>query len=506
MPAAHHATRQLKLVLDSLRRGQPLVDPAALALPFIRHRYQNEHVHTAATVEADLRTALATLVQRRLDALRGDSSGTPHAHTAEDLAETLRRDFSTPDIDRQAIACLYYRYLLPRPWKVKEIGAVVSPHAVDSPRELNQRLEERMRLLSRVSRRIGKHLKPLAAALDASYRLLSPSEQIALARLAVFHGPFSLAAARTVCAPSGDAKVGYDVGDAAVDRDADTDADADADSLPSRTHRPPVPAIDGADVPRLIDALAGKSLLRVAEDDASGERRFALLDTLREYGGQRLRKLGSGEAFDCHRRHADHFADVAEALQSAITGLPHGAAIELADGHRDNFAAALRWCLAEPRAACLGLRLATALVPYWLARGGAIDGQLALTHLLQATETLPLAPGSRIRGQPAPLLRRSRPRRKPRLAPPTGRSPWRFSSARFIKAAGRAPPSSAPRWPTKPPATGTAGRLPSTTAAAWPVRGATAPRPGRTSRPAWSGSKQRAMRSASPRPPTASAR
>lgn len=295
MPAAHHATRQLKLVLDSLRRGQPLVDPAALALPFIRHRYQNEHVHTAATVEADLRTALATLVQRRLDALRGDSSGTPHAHTAEDLAETLRRDFSTPDIDRQAIACLYYRYLLPRPWKVKEIGAVVSPHAVDSPRELNQRLEERMRLLSRVSRRIGKHLKPLAAALDASYRLLSPSEQIALARLAVFHGPFSLAAARTVCAPSGDAKVGYDVGDAAVDRDADTDADADADSLPSRTHRPPVPAIDGADVPRLIDALAGKSLLRVAEDDASGERRFALLDTLREYGGQRLRKLGSGK-------------------------------------------------------------------------------------------------------------------------------------------------------------------------------------------------------------------
>ncbi len=66
-------------------------------------------------------------------------------------------------------------------------------------REIAARLEHSLRLLTSGARDADPRHESMRAALDWSYGLLSSPEQAVLARLAVFRGGFSLAAAEAVC-------------------------------------------------------------------------------------------------------------------------------------------------------------------------------------------------------------------------------------------------------------------------------------------------------------------
>jgi predicted ATPase/DNA-binding SARP family transcriptional activator len=155
--------------------------------------------------------------------------------------------------------------------------------------QIAARLDDRFALLTSARHGVPSHHRTLRAALDWSYTFLSAQEQILLRRLSVFAGGFSLEAVETVCA------------------DAETrgGGDAEKDRLAASPRHPlPVSSIvDG------LSSLVNKSLV-VAETLKPGEARYAMLETIRQYAGDKLRESGEGETI--RNRHLDYFLRFAQ--------------------------------------------------------------------------------------------------------------------------------------------------------------------------------------------------
>lgn len=116
---------------------------------------------------------------------------------------------------------------------------------------------------------------------------------------------------------------------------------------------------------RLVD----KSLVLAGEQD--GEARYHLLETVREYGQERLQD--SGEAARTGRRHGAFFLDLAERAESGLTGARQGWWLDRLEAELDNLRAAIGWSLAEEPEA--GLRLAGALWEFCYMRGHYGEGR-----------------------------------------------------------------------------------------------------------------------------------
>jgi predicted ATPase len=191
-------------------------------------------------------------------------------------------------------------------------------------------LEDRFRLLTGGSRAAPPRLRTLRAAVDWSHALLTAPERALFARLSVFAGGFSLAAAEAVGAESGPAVLG------------------------------------------LLLGLVDQSLV-VAEPLPDGTTRYRLLETLRQYAREALEASGGAEA--ARARHAAHFLAAVEAADAPPLGPapaataplwgPEQAAVWRRLGAaRDDLRAALGWLLERGDGAA-GLRLALALAPFW---------------------------------------------------------------------------------------------------------------------------------------------
>jgi predicted ATPase/class 3 adenylate cyclase len=173
-----------------------------------------------------------------------------------------------------------------------------------SPAEIRGLLDERFGLLTGGRRTAVERHQTLRAAVDWSYALLSPTEQVVFARLGVFPSSFDAAAAWAVAGGAG---------------------------------------VEGWDVVDALTGLVNKSMVNTA-GSASGATRYQLLETMRQYARERLDE--SGEADRCRRAHAAHYEEiVARYSQAMLTGqqLPEmrGALrVEL-----DNLRAAVTWAL-----------------------------------------------------------------------------------------------------------------------------------------------------------------
>jgi len=186
---------------------------------------------------------------------------------------------------------------------------------------LLDRLERRLALLTGGARDLPARQQTMRAAIAWSYDLLSPVEQALFRRLAVFVGGWTLEAAEAVCR-------------------AGTEPDAEAS------------VFEG------LASLADKSLLW-ADHRADEGPRFAMLETVREYGLEQLE--ASGEAATI-QRHAAYYLTLAEAAELDTTR--HTIWAGRLTRERDNLRAALCWAEANGEAA-LVLRVATALWPFW---------------------------------------------------------------------------------------------------------------------------------------------
>jgi predicted ATPase/serine/threonine protein kinase len=210
-----------------------------------------------------------------------------------------------------------------------------------TPAAILGRLESRLRLLTGGARDLPERQQTLRRALDWSYELLTNEEQKLFRRLAAFAGGFTLEAAEAVANAGGD-----------LDLDV----------------------FDG------VASLVDKSLLQQVGESA-GEARFGMLETMREYGLERL--ACSGEEAATRRAHAAYFLVVAE------DGTPHMAGgseqalwLERFFAEHDNIRVALGWLITTGNADW-GLRLALAISQFWLEHAHPTEGRQFMAALLK---------------------------------------------------------------------------------------------------------------------------
>jgi predicted ATPase/DNA-binding SARP family transcriptional activator len=243
--------------------------------------------------------------------------------------------FELDDENANAIATLCHR-LDGMPLAIELAAARVGAL---TPAQIVERLDDSLELLSGGSRTAMTRQQTLRATLAWSFDLLDGNEQILVRRLAVFAGSFGLEGAEDICAE---------------------------DPL----QRQEAVALLG----RLID----KSLVHVEE--GPGDRRYRLLETVRQYAAKRLEEAGEREAFE--RRHRDWYVKLAESDPTPAGDLPARDRLRRLDLERDNLRAALASALADDPQ--LALRLAVALWRFWLMRGYLAEGYRWLDASLAA--------------------------------------------------------------------------------------------------------------------------
>jgi predicted ATPase/class 3 adenylate cyclase/Tfp pilus assembly protein PilF len=189
---------------------------------------------------------------------------------------------------------------------------------------------QRERLLTAGGSDRPERHQTLSSAIDWSYGLLNPWEQRLFRRLAVFSVGFTLEAAEAMC-----------VGDPELD----------------------VKVLEG------IASFIDKSLLRQAEE-GTGEPRYRMLETIREYASVQLQTAGEFDA--AYRRLSEQLIDLAEVAEPALTGPDQVAWLDRLDTEHGNLRAALQWC--ESADPLLELRLAGALWRFWSTRGYVGEG------------------------------------------------------------------------------------------------------------------------------------
>jgi predicted ATPase/DNA-binding SARP family transcriptional activator len=196
-----------------------------------------------------------------------------------------------------------------------------------SPEQIASRLNDAFRLLTSGSRTALPRQRTLRGTMDWSYGLLEHREQALLCRLAVFAGSFSLEAAEAVCA--GDPLEPEDI-------------------------------LDG------VATLVDKSLLVM--DAGDGAARYHLLETVRQYGLERISEHGGLAPYQ--ERHANHYLEFAERFAPLLIGGEHepGLLARIAVEH-DNLRDASVWAAAESSRAEQALRFADALFWYWYGTG-----------------------------------------------------------------------------------------------------------------------------------------
>ncbi|HEV2126459.1 MAG TPA: tetratricopeptide repeat protein, partial [Chloroflexota bacterium] len=140
----------------------------------------------------------------------------------------------------------------------------------------------------------------------------------------------------------------------------------------------------GATAVRQIEGLVRKSLLTLRED-ADGEARFTMLETIREFASARLAE--HGEAAAAHETHAASFVQLAEDAERQLRGPEQLRWLNRLDDEQGNIRAALSW-LAEraeggdEAVAQVGLCLAGPLWRYWHMRGRYAEAKFWLRRFL----------------------------------------------------------------------------------------------------------------------------
>lgn len=197
--------------------------------------------------------------------------------------------------------------------------------------QIAARLDDRFRLLTRGSRTALPRQQTLRATIDWSHDLLPEQERILFRRLSVFAGGWTLPAAEQVTGQDG---------------------------------------ISPNEVLDLLTRLADKSLVIIEEQ--SGQARYHLLETIRQYAREKLDTAGENQTV--RNRHLDYFLKFAEDARQF-------AWLDRHDVEHDNLHTALEWSLSEGRVE-KGLRLAAALDQFWQIRGYVSQGRAWLQSLL----------------------------------------------------------------------------------------------------------------------------
>lgn len=323
-----------------------------------------EQVLAGATVVADLLGAcpgLTILVTSRVNlSLRGEQEyplpplGLPEVFTMEAVerseaaqlfikrAVEARPSFKLTDQNATAVAeicCL----LDGLPLAIELAAARIK---LLSPNAIMKRLDDRFSLLTGGDRDYPVRHRALRTTVDWSYDLLSREERAVFRDLSVFGGGATLEAIENVIV-------------------------SEVDTLGT------------------LSSIVDHSLIRQRED-ADGELRFKMLETIREYALELLATHPAGR--ELRDRHAHYYLELAEGTPEEDDEESE-AKLKL-EAEQDNMRAALKWWLQDGpgddvTSFTLGLRLASALGGYWYRHGGAVEGAPWLERALSKAVDAP---------------------------------------------------------------------------------------------------------------------
>jgi predicted ATPase/DNA-binding SARP family transcriptional activator len=172
-----------------------------------------------------------------------------------------------------------------------------------APADLAGGLDERFTLLTSGRRTEPRH-QTLLATVEWSYDLLESTQQALFDRLSVFAGAFTVGDVTRVCAD---------------------------DTVPL------------GEVTGVLAALVDKSM--VMADTAISPTRYLLLETLREFGRERLAEAGTTEQLQ--HRHASHFVTRVEQAEVELGGSGEAESAARLDDSFGDLRIAHRWALAE---------------------------------------------------------------------------------------------------------------------------------------------------------------
>jgi predicted ATPase/class 3 adenylate cyclase len=249
-------------------------------------------------------------------------------------AVAVRPDFTVTNDNAPAVAAICAR-LHGMPLAIELAAARVK---ILSPDAILARLEHQLALLASGARDLPPRQQTLRGAIAWSYDILDEGLRRLLDRLSVFVGGCDLESAEAVCGPPDE--VGVDI-------------------------------LDG------LMSLVDQSLVR--GEEAAGEPRFALLDTIREFAGEQL--VARGEALEIRRRQRAVFLALAERALPELAGDHQRMWLDRLEREHDNLRAALDAAEAAGDADT-AIRLGFAMWRFWQKRGHLPEARRRLESLI----------------------------------------------------------------------------------------------------------------------------
>lgn len=240
-------------------------------------------------------------------------------------AAALRPDFTLTDDNAEVVSRLC-RSLEGIPLAIELAAVWLRSMSLE---QILSRLDDQLGLLRMGRRAVHPRHQTLHAALDWSYQLCSPKEQLLWARLSVFSGSLDLKAAEDVCAGDG---------------------------------------LDRPEILEMLSRLVDKSII-IRTADKGGPVRYRLLEILRQYGRQLL--VQSGQERAVLRQHRDWYLHLAEEGEVASWSSRQAEWLIRLGKDRSNLRAAVEFSLAEPGGGRSALTIASAV--FWVAVGGVTE-------------------------------------------------------------------------------------------------------------------------------------
>jgi predicted ATPase/DNA-binding CsgD family transcriptional regulator len=319
--ARHLAQRQLLLVLDNCEHLLPACAEVACC---VLHRAPGLRVLATSRQPLQL-PGEHVLIVNPLPAPAPDSA-LPTDLLARyesvglliDRAMAVQPGFTVHDANRGAVARLCAR-LDGLPLAIELAATRLRSLSVE---QVADRLDDRFRLLNQGSPAALPRQRTLRALMDWSYDLCSEQEQQLWARLSVFPGDFDLAAAEATCAGSG------------LPRDVILDR---------------------------LDELVAKSVVSARPETPAA--RYRMLETIRQYGRERLNR--SGLTRQLQQRHRDYYLRLADESCSRWYGPDQTRLLATLRLEHDNLLTALEWSLTEDNKST-ALKLVSALRYHWV--------------------------------------------------------------------------------------------------------------------------------------------
>ena len=229
-----------------------------------------------------------------------------------DRALLVARRFSVDANNAPFIAQICHR-LDGIPLAIELAAARVQMMSVD---QISAGLDDRFRLLTGGARTLLPRQQTLRALIDWSYDLLSDQECLFLGRLSVFAGGWTLEAAEEVC----------------VGQDAVLSGEAvSKDDILSN------------DVPDLLTQLVNKSLVLAIEHSQSGETRYSMLETIRQYARDRLLEVEGEETVRQH--HLAYYVKLTAQAGRELYRSNQVFWLNKLDEELDNLRTSLEWAL-----------------------------------------------------------------------------------------------------------------------------------------------------------------